>query len=89
MEAFTHGIGLPRWFSGQGICLLCRRCRRHGFDSCVRKIPWRRAWQPTPVFLLENAMDKRSLMGYIRSKELDITEAIEQAHIGLLYLVMF
>ena len=22
-----------------------------GFDPCVRKIPWRRAWQPTPVFL--------------------------------------
>ena len=21
------------------------------FDPCVRKIPWRRAWQPTPVFL--------------------------------------
>ena len=26
--------------------------RRHGFDPCVRKILWRRAWQPTPVFLL-------------------------------------
>ena len=24
---------------------------RHGFDPWVRKIPWRRAWQPTPVFL--------------------------------------
>ena len=22
-----------------------------GFDTWVRKIPWRRAWQPTPVFL--------------------------------------
>ena len=27
------------------------QCRRPGFDSCVGKIPWRRAWQPTPVFL--------------------------------------
>ena len=26
-------------------------CRRHGFDPWVRKIPWRRKWQPTPVFL--------------------------------------
>ena len=26
-----------------------RRC--HRFDSSVGKIPWRRAWQPTPVFL--------------------------------------
>jgi len=30
----------------------CRRCKRHGFDLWVRKIPWRRAWQFTPVFLL-------------------------------------
>ena len=27
------------------------QCRRHGFDPWVRKIPWRRKWQPTPVFL--------------------------------------
>ena len=27
------------------------RCRRHGFLCLVGKIPWRRAWQPTPVFL--------------------------------------
>ena len=29
----------------------CRRCKRCRFDPWVRKIPWRRAWQPTPVFL--------------------------------------
>ena len=27
------------------------RCQRHRFDAWLRKIPWRRAWQPTPVFL--------------------------------------
>ena len=27
------------------------QCRRPGFDPWVRKIPWRRKWQPTPVFL--------------------------------------
>ena len=27
------------------------RCVRPGFDPCVGAIPWRRAWQPTPVFL--------------------------------------
>ena len=26
------------------------QCWRHGFDPWVGKIPWRRAWQPTPVF---------------------------------------
>ena len=29
-----------------------------GFDPWVRKIPWRREWQPTPVFLLEHPMDR-------------------------------
>ena len=29
----------------------CRRCKRHRFDPWVKKIPWRRAWQPTSVFL--------------------------------------
>ena len=29
----------------------CRRHKRHGFDPCVGKIHWRRAWQPTPIFL--------------------------------------
>ena len=36
---------------------LCRRRKRCGFDSWVGKIPWRRAWQPTGVFLLESPMD--------------------------------
>ena len=30
----------------------CLQCGRPGFDPWVGKIPWRRAWQPTPVFLL-------------------------------------
>ena len=29
----------------------CRRHKRHGFNRWVGKIPWRRGWQPTPVFL--------------------------------------
>ena len=29
----------------------CRRCKRHGFDPWVGKMPWSRKWQPTPVFL--------------------------------------
>ena len=36
-------------------------CRRPGFDSWVRKISWRREWQPTPYSFLQNPMDKRSL----------------------------
>ena len=33
-------------------------------DSWVGKIPWRRAWQPTPVFLLGEFHGQRSLAGY-------------------------
>jgi len=31
---------------------------RQGFDSWDEKVPWRRAWQPTPVFLPGNPMDR-------------------------------
>ena len=44
--------------------LKCRTCRRLGFDPWVRKILWRRAWQPTPVFLPGESHWQRSLEGY-------------------------
>ena len=47
--------GLPWWFSGKESS---RQCRRHRFDPWVEKIPWRRKWQPTPVFLPGNPMDR-------------------------------
>ena len=47
--------GLPWWHSCQRVCL---QCRKHGFHPWVRKIPWRRKWQPTPGFLPENHMDR-------------------------------
>ena len=40
--------GASRWFSSkESTC----QCRRYGFDPWVEKIPWRRKWQPTPVYL--------------------------------------
>ena len=42
---------LPRWCSGKEYTCQGRRHKRRGFHPWVRKIPWRRAWQPTPVFL--------------------------------------
>ena len=41
-----------------------RQCRRRGFNPWVRKIPWRRKWQPTPVFLPGISHGQRSLAGY-------------------------
>jgi len=37
---------------------------KHGFDPWVRKIPWRRTWQPTPVFLPGESCGERSLLAY-------------------------
>ena len=42
---------------------ICLQCRRHGFNPCVGKIPWRRKWQPTPIFLPEKSHGQRSLGG--------------------------
>ena len=42
----------------------CMRHRRFGFNPWVRKIPWRRKWQPSPVFLPGKSHGQRSLAGY-------------------------
>ena len=51
--------------------------KRCGFQIWVRKIPWRRAWQPTPVFLPGESHGQISLAGYSPwgHKESDTTEA--------------
>ena len=50
---------------------------RRWFDPWIRKIPWRRAWQPTPVFLTGKSHGQRSLVGYSAwaRKESDTTKA--------------
>ena len=50
---------------------------RRSFDPWVRKIPWRRAWQPTPVFLHGESHGQRSLVGTVRGvTESDATEHV-------------
>ena len=52
--------GLSRWLSGkESAC----QCRRYRFDPWVVKIPWRRKWHSTPVFLPEKSQGQRSLIG--------------------------
>ena len=53
-------IGLPWWCRGLSVCL---QYERTGFDPWIRKIPWRRKWQPTPVFLPGESHGRRSLVG--------------------------
>ena len=55
----------------------CRRCKSYDFAPWVGKIPWRRKWKLTPVFLLGKFHGQRSLVGYSPwgYKELDTTGA--------------
>ena len=56
VKGYVHlHLGLPRWLYGQGPSY---QCRRPMFNPLVRKIPWRRAWQPTQYSCLENPMDR-------------------------------
>ena len=57
----------------------CRRCRFHPW---VRKFPWRRKWQPIPVFLPGKSHRQRSLVGYRPQgcKESDTNEKLNYHH---------
>jgi len=72
-------IGLPRWLSDKETA---GQCRRREFDPWVGAIPWRRKWQPRPVFLPRESHGQRNLAGSSwrggagswGCKELDTTE---------------
>jgi len=74
LRSDSSGSGGP---SGKEPACQCRRRQRQGFNPQVRKIPWRRAWQPTPVLLPEKSHGQRSLVSYSPwgSKEPDTSEA--------------
>ena len=55
--------GFPGGVNGEESTHQCRRHKRGGYDPWVRRIPWRRAWQPTPVFLPGESHGQRSLVG--------------------------
>ena len=82
----SHKMGFPGGASGKKKnknknkkpSCQCRKYKRHGFDPWVRKIPWRRAWQPTPVSLPGESHGQRSLAGYSPwESELDLTEVTQ------------
>ena len=64
--------GWLRWWS------VCLQCGGPSFNPWVRKIPWRRKWQPTPVLLPGIFHGQRSLVGYSPwgRKESDMTERL-------------
>ena len=66
-------IGIPYWLRW---LRACPQFWRHEFDPWVWKTPWRKKWQPIPVFLPGKSHGWRSLAGYSPQdrKELDTTE---------------
>ena len=66
-------MNLSKWLRWLSVCL---QCGRPGFDPWVRKIPWIRKWQSTPVLLPGKSHGQRSLVGYSPwdPKESDTTE---------------
>ena len=57
------GWGLPLWLSGREFCL---QYGRISFDPWVKKILWRRKWQPTPVFLPGKAAGQWAMVQRVR-----------------------
>ena len=58
-------MGLPWRLSGKESA---SQCRRLGFFPWVGKVPWRRKWQPTPVFSPGKSHGQRSLVGYSQDR---------------------
>ena len=78
-----HSSGLwghfPWWLRGkESAC----QCRRHHSDPWTRKIPWRRKWQSTPVFLPGKSYGQRSLASYSPwdCKDSDTAEQLNHTH---------
>ena len=57
----------PSGFPGGSLVKICLPCRSCTFDPWVRKIPWRRVWQPTPVFLPGESMDRGTRTPWLQS----------------------
>ena len=50
------GTSMFRWYGGKEPVCQCRRHKKPGFDPWVRKILWRKKWEPTPS--LEDSMNR-------------------------------
>ena len=57
-------MDFPGGSDGKEPACQCRRSKRHRFNPWVRKMPWRRKWQPTPVSLPGRSHRQRTPGGY-------------------------
>ena len=63
LVSFTQNItGLWQFLVAQTV-RICLQHRRPEFDPWVRKIPWKREWQPTPIFLPGKFHGQRNMAG--------------------------
>ena len=65
IRAAFNRTGLPWWLRWWRIHL---QWRRPGFDPWIGKIPWRRKWRPTPVFLPGKSHGQKNLAEVMRSQ---------------------
>ena len=82
---FSGPGSLKTWSWASLVALRLRIClpvQETRVQSLVRKIPWKRKWQPTPVFLPGTSHGQKSLAGYSPwgHKELDATEVTQHTH---------
>ena len=61
---YTHIKSFPGGASGKESACQWKGHKRAQFDPWVGKIPWRRKWQPSPLFLLGESHGQRSMEGY-------------------------
>ena len=87
---YPSNWGFPGAVSGKESTHQCRRHKRCRSDPWVRKIPWKRAWQPTLVLLLGESRGLRSLVGYSPwgHKESDMTEWLHFDFLSLYHSVL-
>ena len=84
-QHMLYMCGFPQWFRWHRICLQCRRPR---FSPWVGKTPWRKEWQPTPIFMPGESHGQRSLVGY-RSLYMLLIHAICYTYIYIIYYYIY
>ena len=82
LQGNRNEMGFAR---GSVVKNLAYQCRRPGFNPWFGKIPWRRKWQPTPVFLPGTSNGQRSLVVYSlwSRKRIGMTEQFSIQHAGM------
>ena len=101
MDCIVHGVTAKNWtrlsdfhfqfqtgnlgFPGGSVVKSLPAMQEIRIQFWVRKIPWQRKWQPTPVFLPGKSHGQRSLVGYSPwgHKESDTTKHTHISPLGL------